>query len=323
MKNRIFVAALFVTGMGSVDAAVLRLYMSTAGNDNFHGGSLSQAVRSLNRVQKILQTSRFAGDVEVHIQPGIYYGQRVNWTYFTGRSITFTSLDFSKQRPVFDGLGNEVWFNLDARSGIETRLRFRYLKIQNYNTAITFDGDRNSLAGWNGGNELYGMYFYRIGGLYSHKGRSTGAIIMENSRHNRVENSHFVNIENYGQDASHIHAIYLAHYSSSNAIERNRFAEVNGDPVRTRDASNNNRIMDNDFHRTGMNAFYSDWYCEAWRPDCTKPVPECPSYGNEFRYNDLFSGYYGQIAITKPFGPDAACGPLPERRMQESDNVLH
>ncbi|WP_407352131.1 hypothetical protein [Luteimonas sp. R10] len=83
---------------------------------------------------------------------------------------------------------------------------------------------------------------------------------------------------------------------------------ANGDPIRIRDASDFNKILDNRFFDTGAGAYYSDWYCIHDRSDCTKSTPECPSIGNEFRYNELNGDYYGGISVFRLYGPDDACG---------------
>ena len=310
-----------LSGTASLEAAVLKLYMSPTGNDAWSGLSEVEAVGTLARVHAVLKALAPVDVVEVHIATGLYLGQTVQWTFCNGRPITFTPLNFGNQRPVFDGQGADIWFGLSASAGADTNLRFRYLKVQNYNNAITFKGNRNDPNGWNGGNELYGMYFYRIGGRYSRDGSSTSAVGFQNSRNNRVVNSHFINVENFDASAGAIHALYVAHYSSGNIIERNRFADINGDPVKTRDASNDNRVVSNEFYRTGRDAFYLDAFCEASRPDCTKRSPECPSVGNEFRYNNLHGGYYGGVATFKFGGSSAACGPLPAPRLRTSGNV--
>jgi hypothetical protein len=298
--------------------------MAPNGNDARSGRSEVEAVKTLARIQALLQALQPTGEVEVHITPGLYVGQTVLWTHFNGQSITFTPLNFTNERPVFDGQGADIWFHLSASQGVETRLRFRYIKVQNYNTAMSFKGDRNNeLSGWNGGNELYGMYFYRIGGIYSRDGSSSAAVSFQNSRNNRVANSHFINVENFEAQASAIHGLYIAHYSSGNVIERNRFADINGDPVKTRDASNYNRVLENRFYRTGKTAFYLESFCQAELSACTKPTPECPSVGNEFRNNQLYDGYYGEIATFKLSGPDNYCGPLPEPRLRTSGNVQY
>jgi hypothetical protein len=214
--------------------------------------------------------------------------------------------------------------------GARTELRFRYLRVQNYATAMVFHGNReDEQSGWNGGNHLYGMYFYRIGGLYSWRQTSTAAVDLSNSRDNYIAHYHFVNIENHYEDAGQLHAIYVAHHSNGNLITRNHFANVNGETVRVRDASNYNRILANTFFRTSRKAYYSEWFCEGER--CTKSTPECPSMANEFRDNQLYGGYYhswsrpwpNHPALSKLYGPANACGPLAAPRLYTSGNVFH
>ena len=318
-----------VTAEQPTAANVLRLYMSPNGHDTRGGMSQTDAVRTLARIQARLVALAPTTDVEVHISPGLYVDQSVRWTFTNGRVITFMPLNGSTERPVFDGGGGDIWFTLAVANGTRTNLSFRYLKVQNYNTAMVFKGNRNSFGAFNAGNHLYGMYFYRIGGRYSRDGSSTAAVAFENSRDNLVANSHFINVENFTADAGQLHALYLAHYANGNLIERNRFAYVSGDPVRTRDASNYNRVFANVFIRTGTKAHYSDWYCEASRSDCTKLTRECPSQGNQLRDNEMYRGYFSILGIprllpaAKLFFSSTACGPLSAPRLQESGNVLH
>lgn len=68
--------------------------------------------------------------------------------------------------------------------------------------------------------------------------------------------------------------------------------------VRARNESNFNKINDNiHFLRAGESAYYGDWYCDASkRTDCA--VQECPSWQNEFKYNELQCGYGGATVPT-------------------------
>ena len=106
-------------------------------------------------------------------------------------------------------------------------------------------------------------------------------------------------------------------------IERNRFADINGDPVKIRDASNHNRASENWFYQDGEDRVLLGGVLRSRAFYCTKPTPECPSVGNEFRYNQLYDGFYGEIATFKLSGLDNACGPLPEPRLRTSGNVQH
>jgi hypothetical protein len=96
--------------------------------------------------------------------------------------------------------------------------------------------------------------------------------------------------------------------SDRNEILRNRFLRSTGDPIRVRDYSNDNTVNDNRFIRIGVDAAYSDWYCDHdERDDCTKPDPECPSWGNQFRNNELDGTW--------------ACDPLPTFHYHQDDST--
>jgi hypothetical protein len=310
MKLRILLAVYLLTVATMAQGATLKLYMSTTGSDTLGGTTEVTAVKTLGRIQNILVATQPTGPVEVHIAPGTYLGQTVVWTYFNGQAITFTPLDFGTVAPIFDGQGTAgEWFRMESSSGKNTYLKFRYLRVQNYTAAISFVGDReNELYGWNGGNELYGMYFYHIGNKWSTNAlNSTGAVHFVNSRDNSVANSHFINIENIASVAA-IHALYIAHYSSGNSVERNKFSYVSGDPVKVRDSSNNNYVADNEFNRSGNTAYFLDSFCDSARTDCTKMGPECPSLNNAFSANTLQRGYSGAlISESTTTGPVDDC----------------
>ncbi|WP_444922758.1 hypothetical protein ACJJH9_11030 [Microbulbifer sp. DLAB2-AF] len=299
-----------------------KVYMSAEGSDYSDGLSVSEPIKSLKKAQEILNKYNPNTSIEIHIAPGTYFNQHVVWTYTNGKEIVFTSEGFSKERPVFDGGGNfRTWFTLRKADGSDSNLTFMYLKIQNYNTAISFEGNRVDISKWNSRNILYGMYFYKIGGAYSRFEYSTAALRFVNSRNNYILNSHFVDISNNSARAHLIHSIYLAHHSSYNLISRNRFVRNSGDPIRVRDQSNFNQVVRNRFYFSGYDAYYSEWYCspETSREECTKPTPECPSIANEFRQNLLFKGYYGKVRLFKFFGSNGYCQPT---RLSTSDNFF-
>ncbi|MDH5823557.1 right-handed parallel beta-helix repeat-containing protein [Luteimonas sp. RD2P54] len=316
-KGILLFAMLLATGIAQ--AAPYKLFLSATGHDSNSGLTPAASIRTLQRANQLLESASPATPVEIHIAQGVYHDQQVDWTFTNGQLITFTPINFTNDRPVFEGNGAALWFNYRGTDGT-SRLNFRYLRVQNYNTAMSFSGNRNDINAWNGGNKIQGMYFYNIGGVYSIGGYSTAALRLVNSRNNHIVNNHFVNVLNHAGDGAHIHAIYAAHHSSSNLIERNKFVNSNGDPIRIRDASDFNQILDNRFFDTGLGAFYSDWYCTHDRTDCTKPTPECPSIGNEFRYNELNDGYEGWISVFKLYGPDNACGVLAQPRLRTSGN---
>ncbi len=274
-----------------------RVYMAVTGDDASDGLSPAKAVRTLGRVHAIVAAAKPARDVEVRIGPGTYYADSVVWTYtMKDHDITLMPADGGKDRPVFDGCASatgacaaRTWFTLSASSGRATNVHIRYVRVQRYSTAISFNGNRDDFAGrWNGYNEIFGCWFERIGNGYAPSlPYSTAVVRLVNSDHNRIVNNHFVDgINTYNGGA--IHDIYAAHGSSDNTIANNRFQRSTGDPVRFRDFSNRNDVTGNRFVRVGTGGGYSDWYCDHdTRTDCTKTGPECPSWDNEFRDNVL------------------------------------
>ena len=310
----------------SFSSEPFRIYVSSSGDDYNDGLTNSYPIKTLVKAQDILETYNPDQSIEIHINQGTYTSQSVVWTYTNGNSITFTPINFTNDRPVFDGKGSVgTWFKLRKTNGSASNLKFRYIKVQNYNTAMSFEGNRKYVSNWNSSNELYGMYFYRIGGKFTNFDYSTAAVRFVNSRNNSIVNTHFVDVLNNSSKSSLIHAIYFAHYSSHNEVLRNRFLRTNGDPIRVRDESNYNYISDNRFYSSGSAAFYSDWYCssETTNGVCTKETGECSSEGNEFRNNDLYSGYNGEIRTFKYYGSDDHCGALSAPRLRTSGNIKH
>ena len=143
--------------------------------------------------------------------------------------------------------------------------------------------------------------------------------------HNQIINNHFVDIIN-ATSLNLLHAIYVAHLSSYNQILRNRFYNNTGDPVRVRDFSNYNQIIDNTFIKVGQYAGYTEWYCDHdARSDCTKSAPECPSWHNEFRDNELDGTWNCNVLKTfEYFQDDSTTGCAPPTptspRLQTSGN---
>lgn len=310
------------------------VWMAPDGVDSRDGSSEQKAVKTLNRVQDILVDAAPQGDVEVRIAPGRYRGQKVTWTFYVpDHTVTFTRLAGRDDRPIFDGCVSSnncpggTWFILQHSDGAKTNLVFNYLRVENYQTAISMNGNRNSEARSNGGNRIFGCYFYRIGNVFnSSVAPSTAAIRLVNSDDNEIINNHFVDIINTSSPGI-LHAIYAAHMSDRNQILRNRFENNAGDAVRFRDYSNDNIINDNNFIKAGIEAGYTEWYCDHdARSDCTKATPECPSWGNQFRDNHLNGNYAcGQLGVFKYFQSDSTTGCSPPsagaRRLRTSGNT--
>lgn len=291
-------------------AQTYRLYLAPDGNDAAAGTSATTALRSLAAAQQRLLEQRPSGAVDVVIAAGTYLRQSVQWTFTNGAPIRFIAASDAAAPPWFDGRGGATWFTLKGGGDAATRLTFTGLKVSNYWMAMDLGSSKRSADG-NSGNIIRNMTFERIGGVHgssSEAAYSFAAIRLQNSRDNRIERNRFVSIENDTRTSGFVHAIYLARHSSGNRIEGNTFTDVNGDAVRTRDASDNTYVASNRFVRAGKYAAFSDWI---------KPDGECPSQGGQFVDNTVGAGYYGAIAATRTSGADDACGALKQPRIQE------
>ncbi len=320
------------------DDGPFRYYLHPDGDDGNHGRSPEFPVLTLGRVHQLLQAANVDRDVEVLIAPGTYYGQTTVWTHTRpDYSITFRPLDPDAGMPVFeagvpDGEGGMeypggTWFRLNHTSGEATNLEFRGLRIQNYQDAISLNGNRNNPLAYNSHNTIRECYFYRIGNISNPSlSPSTAVIRFVNSQDNVVENNDFIDVVNI-TGGGLIHATYIAHLADRNRIHRNRFINHSGDPIRVRDFSNDNDIRDNYFILAGNTGAYSEWYCDQdARDDCTKPEPECPSWENEFRNNLIVSGYNNQFLPVFRFhqgDSTTGCSPLFEDapRLYNSGNT--
>jgi len=303
----------------------LVVFMGPNGRDQNSGFTLNTPILTLKRAQHVLrdQLRNRHRDVEIRIGAGTYRNQTVRWTFtMPAHTITFMPLLDDKNRPVFDGSSTKdaTWFRLDHADGRKTNLVFHYIRVENYSTAIDFRGNRDRTEGFNSSNRIFGSYFFNIG-----KG-STAAVRLVHSKNNEIINSHFVDVLR-SDGCGQLHALYVAHMSSGNQILRNRFENSCGDPIRIRDYSNDNIINENNLIRVGVNAAYTDWYCDHdERSDCTKKTPECPSWDNQFRENVLDKNFAGErLSVFRLFQDDEARGckkPAPNStRLRTSGNV--
>jgi hypothetical protein len=313
--------------------ALVTIYVEPDGDDALDGATADTAVATLERVHALLSEARPDAPVDVRIGPGLYRGQRVEWRYtHPEHPIRFVRRDPEADRPVFDGCLADgdcpggTWFTLRQSNGQLSNLEFEYLRVERYGTAISFNGDRNRVDGYNGGNRIYGCYFDRIGNVFNEDlDPSTAAVRFVNSVENEVANSHFVDVINT-RSGGLIHALYIAHLSRDARIERNRFLRSTGDPVRIRDFSNGAIVRDNVFIRTGTHG-YTDWYCDHdARKDCTKPEPECPSWDGQFRDNTLDGTWdCDELGVWRLYQDDETTGCAPPRedarRVRTSGNV--
>ena len=301
--------------------AVLHVYLDPRGSDGNDGTTPDRAVRSLMAAQRLIAAARPGTDVEVRIQQGTYDAPPVQWTtYVPGHTITFLPIDYEfgkgngwiSARPIFRGDGrNGFWFRAAAQPAA-ARLRFYALQVEGYSAgAIAFDGGstpgiQQAAASATNGNTIYGMAFRRLGSKHVRSGIGYGAIDLINSRNNIIQNNSFEYLENLGGSTEEnlIHGVYLSHHSSDNLIRDNHFYQISGDPIRTRDDSNGNKVFDNTFTRTGAGAYFSDWFSAGDHAKKNSNPRECASHGNLFYNNKLNSGYRGRINIvgTSPLG---------------------
>lgn len=295
---------------GIAAASSYRLYLAPDGNDAAAGTEPSTALRSLGAAQQRLVERRPAAAVEVVIASGTYLQQSVQWTFANGAPIRFIAAPGAATPPLFDGRGGATWFALKGGRNAPTRLTFDGLKVSNYWMALDLGSSKANEDG-NSGNTIRNMQFARIGGRYGRSAEaaySFAAIRLQQSRDNRIEHNRFESIENDTGTSGFIHALYLARHSSGNRIEGNTFVDVNGDAIRTRDASDQTYVGGNHFLRAGKYAAFSDWF---------KADGECPSQGGEFVGNTVGIGYYRAIDATRTTGADDACGALKRPRIAE------
>jgi hypothetical protein len=338
-------------GPGPVRAAeVFVVYLSPTGSDSNDGLSPTRAVRTLEGAEAVLRAAAPRADVEVRIAQGTYVGTHTVWQYYVpGHTISFMPVDYRygdgasdiAGRPVFRGDGTPgFWFSARLPSGHpggDTNLRFYYLQVERYASGgLEFNGGTTTngagirvpaTAGVNR-NTVFGMVFRDLGTRYNAAGVGYGGVDAVNSSGNLIENNHFLNNENSGGDASLIHGVYLAHHSTGNVVRNNRFRQISGDPVRTRNDSNGNDVYGNSFERTGRYAYYSEWFCDT---SCTASNPgsprECASHGNLFHDNDVISGYAGSVSLWEltPPGIDyaggAGCSNDGQRRLRTYGNA--
>lgn len=300
------------------------------GSDTKDGRTPQTPVTTLARVQSVIAAARPATDVEVRFKQGLYASvPMVDWhTYVPGHTISFMPIDYQYGEGSGGIAGRPVFFNplkpdsdtvrhdrawltaqtpADAAAplhgGGTSGLRFYYLELHRYQGGISIDGGTTKQAapswpifgkkglGLNG-NTVFGMVFKLIGSTYTNGHFGYGAMLLTNSSNNTVNNNHFVNVENKGDDGGYIHGVYVTHFSSGNQIHGNRFDHNSGDPVKLRDRSNNNSIEKNHITKSGKNSFYREEFCDTQCAIKNNKNPrECASYDNGFAYNRIISGY--------------------------------
>lgn len=291
-----------------------RVYLSPSGVDANSGLSPAEPVQTLARAHEVLHAAAPTTDVEVRIEQGVYVAPSTSWTFLVpGHTVTFLPADYTygagaddiAGRPVFRGDGSSgFWLSAqlpEGHPGGDVGLRFYYLQVDQYDLGgLKLDGgigaiegvQRPTSAGHNG-NVIVGMHFTRLGSRWGGTEHGYGGVDLVNSSNNIILENHFVRLENTGAGSVLIHGVYLAHHSTANTVRDNRFEMISGDPVRTRNDSNDNEVFHNVFQRSGATAHFSDWFCDTGCAQQNRRSHECASHGNVFRDNEIVSGYAG------------------------------
>lgn len=307
----------------------LTLYVSPTGDDSKDGLSQGSSIKTLARAQSVVKSKLSLGYKEflIRISGGTYRAESVVWTV-TSKDSTIR-LYGEKGKSVYDGGGvTESFFILKSDSGERTNISIENLTIRNYWEAISFKGSRGDLSrGYNSHNQIKNCRFERIGGAFFKKDTSKDAyavVRLVNSDHNILSGNSFAQIRNLKEPVL-LHSFYIAHGSSNNIIERNKFLPQPGDPLRLRDYSNNNIIRFNVFENAGTSA-YSEWYCEKAKfTVCTSSEPECPSWENWFQRNTIRGTAVFTIRVQPSWTPKtSACRlkPISERRLRTAENKV-
>ncbi|WIH04519.1 right-handed parallel beta-helix repeat-containing protein [Xanthomonas translucens pv. graminis] len=298
----------------AVHAQTFRLYLAPDGNDAAAGTSAATALKTLSAAHQRLLAQPPPATVEIVVAPGTYLGQSVRWTFRNGAPLRIVAAAGARTMPHFDGRGGDTWFTLRGGGNQRTQLQVVGLEVSDYWMAMDLGGS-NAAADGNAGNTIRGMRFTRIGGLHGQgdPAYSYAAIRLQNSRDNVIADNQFSAIENSKDTSGYLHALYLARHSTGNTVEGNSFTDVNGDVVRTRDASDATLVRGNRFVRAGKYAAFSDWF--------DPQQGECPSQGGRFVDNTVGAGYYGAIPATATTGADDACGALGTPRIVERGTV--
>lgn len=314
--------AVFVPLAQAAEAVV---YISPSGDSKSSGSDEGKALDSLQVAIKRVLAQKGQGLTarRIVVLPG-RYTEQVAVIENLPDELPLVIAAAQGARPVFDGNGRgRTWLVLRSSTGQPSRVTIEGLEVTNYVTAISFNGDRASDQASNSENVVRGNIFRAIGQIAYPSGKpSTAAIRLVNSKRNQIVQNQFIDIRNV-TGCSALHAIYMAHYSSNNLIERNAFQRGCGATVKTRDASNDNVIRDNKFVEQEDTLFLDSYCNKDARDDCTKETSECPSWGNSFEGNTADRlGPRARKAPVSALGPDNPTGcPLPKGKKERFNAV--
>ena len=226
------------------------------------------------------------------VEQGSYYDQKLIISEQLQKQLIIKAKQ-KTARPVFDGNNRQPeWIKFLPHNHGIGKVEINGLEITNYLTAISFNGNRDTMNEYNGDNIIKDNIFRNIGQFSNSNKPSTAAIRFVNSRNNKIINNQFINIKNIDK-CGILHSIYFASNSSNNVVADNVFEDGCGATIKVRDSSNDNIIEKNIF-KDQTQAVLLDAYCDKDnRTDCTKQQTECPSWNNLFLNNVLESSFIG------------------------------
>lgn len=300
-----FILAVLLVCIATISpAATVQIRVAVDGNDENDGLSWALPVATLRTgiVKALAQLKAGENQVEVQVGPGIYQRQHAEIPALpTGKTLRLLGV---QGQTVFDGAGEGGLWLLVRGGGIRSgMLHIAGFKIVNYQMALNLAGNRVKMDRSVNNVSIRNNEFNNIGQIALLEGKpSTAVIRLVNSDHNTIVNNSFAHIQNK-QRCRLLHAIYIAHGSTDNHIEGNRFTDSCGNPVHFRDRSSNNLVKKNIFQDAWADALISDWYCNSeLRADCTKIIAECPSYDNLVEGNLMLTVERKAVSLTLAFG---------------------
>ena len=243
------------------------------------GLSAQRAVRSIADAERVVR-NRGAVNATVLLHGGTYYPTSpIHWTYApAGGHITFGT-EPGTGRVVIDGS------RLDAGAVAAEEARAAAAGgpagtlAAGYGLTVDSGDNGTTISGYtfehflNGGIRVSGQSAARasniiisgntieyIGTKYNTTGTGTGygGVHVTYASGTKIQDNHFYYLENTDSPAS-VHGVYLANDTNSTTMSGNRFGYISGDPIRTRNASDNNAANSNMFWHAGSYAIFSDW----------------------------------------------------------------
>lgn len=259
------------------------LWVSSSGNDANDGRTQATPLRTLQRANDLLceQTAEpctgIGKYVKVFIAAGTYPNARTTWVYSDPTYAT----QIIGQDVVMDGRHAVAWGLLIRPRNDRSNIQVFHIKWTRY-----LHGGLMITGG--GYNRIYGNTFHRIGSYYSKKPDvvAYSGVSLLFTKYTSVERSVFVDILNTGAGYTHEHGVYLVR-STNNRVTGSTFSNVGGDPIRVRDAANDNTISGNFFTNTGSLGYIGDWRCLNNTQYTCPNGNESLSWRNAFKDNVL------------------------------------